>query len=391
MKKTVRPEKNSPSHFSFAGMQGTPLRPGEQRYIDPKIKFLASHLKDLGYRTNLVGKWHLGHYDRTITPLGRGFDFFQGYFSGFCGYFDYMLQDDKTVNRTAPKTRTISPTIVYRSRPVTICTSRTPPIGKATERTRRTCSPAPPSGSSRTTTRTSRCSCTYRTSPGTRVKPARNWKPSIRKARTIGSHTSTNRNGDNTPVRRSGTFPKPFTQFRTFPEIIRELDVSTGRVFRALGERKMLQNSIVVWFSDNGGQTQDPVWGYANYGSNWPLRGQKLSLMEGGVRTIGALWSPLLAKKNYVNNNTMHVTDWFPTLYAAAGGSVKDLGDIDGVNQWPVLAGRDARGVKREAILLNIDEVQKYDAIMTGDGRWKLVNRTYTSKSDRNPSGCSLV
>lgn len=74
-------------------MQGTPLRPAEERIIDTEIKFMASRLKDLNYKTSLVGKWHMGHYNRNAIPSGRGFDHFVGYYNGLVGYFDYIVDD----------------------------------------------------------------------------------------------------------------------------------------------------------------------------------------------------------------------------------------------------------------------------------------------------------
>ena len=72
---------------------------------------------------------------------------------------------------------------------------------------------------------------------------------------------------------------------------------------------------------------------------NFPLRGGKGSVWEGGTRSpsfIHAPFVPRLARN--VDNSVIHVTDWLPTLYAAAGGEAADLpADIDGINQglWP--------------------------------------------------------
>lgn len=69
----------------------------------------------------------------------------------------------------------------------------------------------------------------------------------------------------------------------------------------------------------------------------------------------------------------MHITDWLPTLYAAAGGNLKDLGDIDGVNHWPSLS--EGRAAARTSLLLNIDEVSGTEAAI--QGRYKLLRGSW--------------
>lgn len=83
----------------------------------------------------------------------------------------------------------------------------------------------------------------------------------------------------------------------------------------------------------------------------------KYTLYEGGVRGVAALWSPRLRKAARVCNYLVHMTDWLPTLYSAAGGDLMDLGSIDGVDQWRMLSENYPE--PREKLLLNIDEVSK--------------------------------
>ena len=103
---------------------------------------------------------------------------------------------------------------------------------------------------------------------------------------------------------------------RKFAGMLTKLDESVSDVIEALNQENMLQNSIIVFTTDNGG----PAAGFdVNYASNWPLRGVKDTLWEGGVRGAGFLWSPLLKKKSRASNQMMNVQDWLPTLYTAAG------------------------------------------------------------------------
>lgn len=110
------------------------------------------------------------------------------------------------------------------------------------------------------------------------------------------------------------------TYLKHFTAILSKLDNSVGRVVKALRNRGMLKNSIIIFSTDNGG----PAEGFnLNAASNWPLRGVKNTLWEGGVRGVGLIWSPRLQKMSRVSTQVMHISDWLPTLYHAAGGNTK--------------------------------------------------------------------
>lgn len=68
----------------------------------------------------------------------------------------------------------------------------------------------------------------------------------------------------------------------------------------------------MVFTTDNGGI---PLFG----GYNWPLRGFKTTLWEGGVRGVGFVHGKMVEKKARKCKELLHVTDWFPTLSAIAG------------------------------------------------------------------------
>ena len=72
-------------------MQGFPIEAPEPRAL-PEGKILPQYLKDLGYVTHMVGKWHLGYYKEKYIPTRRGFDTFLGYYNGALSYYDHILQ-----------------------------------------------------------------------------------------------------------------------------------------------------------------------------------------------------------------------------------------------------------------------------------------------------------
>ena len=73
-------------------MQGYAMLAAEPRGL-PFRKILPQYLKDLGYVTRAVGKWHLGFHKKDYTPVYRGFDSHLGYWSGFISYYDHIGQD----------------------------------------------------------------------------------------------------------------------------------------------------------------------------------------------------------------------------------------------------------------------------------------------------------
>jgi len=68
------------------------MLPSEPRGL-PLGKIFPGYMKDLGYRTVAVGKWHLGYHREDYLPTSRGFDSFMGYYNGFISYYDYIIQE----------------------------------------------------------------------------------------------------------------------------------------------------------------------------------------------------------------------------------------------------------------------------------------------------------
>ncbi|VDI77557.1 Hypothetical predicted protein [Mytilus galloprovincialis] len=97
---------------------------------------------------------------------------------------------------------------------------------------------------------------------------------------------------------------------------------------------------------DNGGQV---LYG----GDNWPLRGRKGSLLEGGVKAVGFVHGQMIQKKGAISKELIHISDWFPILINLANGSLKRTNPLDGVDQWRTISYGEQS--QRKTILHNID------------------------------------
>lgn len=88
-------------------------------------------------------------------------------------------------------------------------------------------------------------------------------------------------------------------------------------------------------------------------GNNFPLRGNKATLWEGGTRAAAFVHGEMLAGVGGRSRELIHVTDWLPTLYRAAGGDPRKLKGLDGIDQWDTLTKGKASA--RVEMLYNID------------------------------------
>lgn len=169
-----------------------------------------------------------------------------------------------------------------------------------------------------------------------------------------------------------------------FSASVHHLDLCVGAIVEALQQADMLQNTIIIFSTDNGGPTASA--------SNFPLRSGKGTLWEGGVRGTGFIWSPFIRNPQRVSNQKIHIADWLPTILGAVGGNL-DLNGIDGINQWEEIST--GMQSKRKEILHNINDRTGLSSITVGN--FKLVQGSSSSEDwesiegDRNVSSYDIT
>ena len=117
-----------------------------------------------------------------------------------------------------------------------------------------------------------------------------------------------------------------------YGDAIQELDFHVGRLMDALKRLDLDQQTVVVYVSDNGrgpGRTPEQ-----------PIRGRKLSTLEGGIRVPAICWGPGLGlEQGHTSQAVVRAMDWYPTLATLAGITVAADRPIDGRDLTPLLRG----------------------------------------------------
>ena len=275
-------------------------------------KTLADRLKQAGYRTALLGKWHLGFEDQ-FHPLSRGFE----EFFGFLGPTHSFLE-------VAPPGQE------------PILDGRTPvrSIGYLTE---------------------------------TLADRAVAY---IKKEDARPFFLMLSFNAVHTPLQWMDGHLERFKTIadqgrRRYAAVLSAMDDAIGRVLATLREQKLEEKTLVIFVGDNGGPTMagTPI----NGSSNAPLRGSKRQTYEGGIRVpFLAQWKGTLSA-GARETRPVSQLDILPTVLAVAGVHVENEWKIDGVNLLPYLTGK-ASGDPHDALYWRLG-----GTMAVRRGNWKLV------------------
>ncbi|KAL3055650.1 hypothetical protein OYC64_018346 [Pagothenia borchgrevinki] len=289
------------------GLQHSIIRPSQPSCLPAHMDTLPQRLREAGYSTHMVGKWHLGFYRKACLPTRKGFDSFFGSLTGSVDYYSYGSCDGPGV-------------------------------------------------------------CGYDLQEDEGVAWGQEGKYSTtlftqRARKILETHNPTEKplflllslQAVHTPLQPPKSYIYPYRDManvarRKFAAMVSTVDEAVRNVTYALRKLGYYRNSVIIYSTDNGAQ---PFTG----GSNWPLRGGKGTYWEGGVRGVAFVHSPLLRRRRRVSKALLHITDWFPTLVGLAGGNISQSQGLDGFDVWPTIS--EGKESPRQEILHNIDPLYK--------------------------------
>jgi arylsulfatase A-like enzyme len=296
-----------------SGVQYSVIRPWADYGVPLTESLMPESFRAAGYRTGMCGKWHLGHSRRAFLPHARGFDHAYGHVNGNIDYYTHEREGGLDWHRNGTSVREDG----YSTDLIAAEAAR------------------------------------FITSGDTR-------KPFFLYVAFNAPHAPLQ-----APAGRIARYVSIADQKRrTFAAMVEIMDEGVGRIMKTLEVQKIANDTIVLFFSDNGGPPGSGA-------RNEPLRGTKGSTWEGGIRVPAVLsWPGRL--KAASTNQVVSAIDVFPTLAAAAGVEPRNKLPLDGKSVWPQLSGGTTK--PREPLFFAVDRnAKQMYAVLEGD--WKLVRQ----------------
>ncbi len=317
------------------------ILPWDNIGVHPDEHFMPQSFQGAGYQTAMVGKWHLGHAQMTYHPNNRGFDHVYGHLHtevGFYppfanqggkdfqlngvsidddGYETYLLADE--VSRYIRERDKNRPFFMYM-----------PFIAPHT--------------------------------------PLDAPKELQEKYKDIDTDLPPARSRQTDDTRRMATMMLQPSARPMYAAVVDAMDQAIGQVLQTLEEEGIAENTIVLFFSDNGGAAYS--YGGAN---NAPLRGGKGETFEGGIRVVSLLRWPAMLGSGQQFDQIMSVMDVFPTLAAAAGIEAGNTFELDGRNMWPAIARGETVPLEKPLMFASEIPISGSFKFTAFDENWKLV------------------
>ncbi len=304
-----------------------PLAGRQDVGLPPEHPTLPSLLRVTGYSTALIGKWHLGVLPK-FGPLQSGYDHFFGFRNGAVDYYTHVGQDTGG-----------QPDLWDGDTKVDTHGYLTELLGKRAVESIDTFS--------------------------------RSKRPFLLSLHFSAPHWPWEIPGDETESQRlakqgKGLFDIDGGTQATYRKMIEAMDEQVGHVLEALRKNSLLENTIVIFTSDNGGE---------RFADTWPFTGKKTELLEGGLRIPALMQWPARIPKGKTSNQVAITMDWLPTLLSAAGTAPDPNYPSDGIDLLPYLADRKP-AVRRTLFWRYKAHAQR--AVRDGDMKFlKMLDNTF--------------
>lgn len=308
------------------GLQCGVVRPWAEHGLPLDERTLADALKEMGYLTAIVGKWHLGHNRPEFLPLKRGFDQQYGHYNGALDYFTHVRDGGFDWHRNDQR-----------------CDDE----GYTTE---------------------------LIAQESIRIISEHD------KSRSLFLYVPFN--APHTPLQAPPEFLEKYAEWpdrqrATFAAMVECMDAAIGDIMKALDEHGFpATNTLIFFCSDNGG--------IRRLGSNGEYRGAKGTLYEGGIRVPAIMVLKDRIRANVEVDEPLHVVDLYPTLLNLAFLGTEQPKPIDGKDAWQTIV--EGAPSPHEMIVHNVTPFA--GALRVGD--WKIVhngqlgaNRVAAPKEER--------
>lgn len=284
-------------------------------------KTFASRLQDVGYHTSIFGKWHLGGAPH-FQPNNRGFDYFYGFLDGGHNY----MPDQVTVGGGG----------------YSLPLMRNTQVAEFDEYL---------------TTALSRDAVKY-----------------IHRQQTSPFFMYLSYNAPHSPLQAPAEYIEKYKHIededrRVYAAMIDVMDEGIGMVVDALKETAQLDNTLIIFLSDNGGVFPESWQPTSDWADNSPFRRGKVALLEGGIHVPFIAHWPGVIPKGEEFSGLVSSLDIAATSVALAGADNKKL---DGVNLLPFIQGT-KQGSPHKALFWRLEEAPNIYAVRTVD--YKYMNQ----------------
>lgn len=324
-----------------------PLRV-DHKAVHPGIALLPEVLSAAGYRTAQVGKWHIGKCSKDMTPFERGF-------TESFGNLGQVLHD-LTVEKYC--------FMAGCEGGVDLWDTAEPAYGKGNEG--------------------EYSSYVYSSYIRKYIKNHNSSTPLFMYINPTQPHT---------PYVVPDEYSQPYldagssASFAIYNGMITAVDDIVGATVNSLKSQRMWRNTLFIYASDNGGLTCAADY-EAGFASNYPLRGGKLSVLEGGVRSLAFVSGGYLppSTRGSERNGYVHLADWYPTIGRLAGApqesdpwgySTAGIPSIDGYDVWNYVSGREDESPRKEILFADWrapGKVTRKAALIQGDLKFVSSN-----------------